>query len=713
MIRLNLRRPERRGSDRAPHAFTSQGETSVPVRTVFGTWRVLLLASLLAPAPIAFPRVSPARRAEARATFDRATRMREDLEAQPESDRRKSDYEKLIRTYQAVYRLDTAYTKTPVALAAVAEIYEEMGRVYSTERYFLESARAYRFLMTEYPYNSLARDVLYEMGRIYLTDLKDPEEARAAFQKFLELYPRSPKRAEVREKLKEISRSQQERRAAAVAPAGGADIEEGARPKSLPEVTGVRRWVGPDYSRIVIGLDGEAKFDTSRLRDPDRIVLDLSNTRLGTGLASKTFPVEDGYLRQIRIAQFRPNVTRVVLDVEKIEDYSIFTLPNPFRLVIDIHGGPTPVAEKIMTPIDSGPSKPAPLATEGSSAQTQAQRPPAKQTQERSPQSGAQRNSGETAAGNSAGGEQQTKEVASLGSRPVPEPNHANAKTAAQPSREIRTPVKAAAPTESGEQTLTRALGLKIGRVVIDPGHGGHDTGTIGPKGLREKDVVLDVALRLKKLIEKNRGSSVLLTRRDDTFIPLEERTAIANEKAADLFISVHANASRDPDARGVETYYLNFTSSPESLEVAARENATSQESVHELQDLIKKIAMTEKIRESREFAQLVQHELYASVVKAGKAQRDRGLKKAPFVVLIGANMPSILAEISFLSNPRDERLLKRRDYRQKVAQALYQGITRYVDNLGGTRMLERAQRRVSPPATSAKEPFQDNPPNF
>src|SRR2546422_8437018 len=702
MTRLNLRRPERRGPDWPPHACTSRGEASVRVRRVFRSWRVLLLASLLVPAPVAFPRVSAARGGEARATFDRATRMRVALEAEPETDRRKSDYEKLIRTYQAVYRLDTAYTKTPVALAAAAEIYEEMGRVYSTERYFVEALQAYRFLITEYPYNSLGPDALYEMGRIYLTDLKDPEEARAAFQKFLELYPRSPKRAEVREKLKEISRAQQERRAAASAPA-----------KGLPEVTGVRRWVGPDYSRIVIGLDGEAKFDTSRLRDPDRIVLDLSNTRLGTGLASKTFPVEDGYLRQIRIAQFRPNVTRVVLDVEKIEDYSIFTLPNPFRLVIDIHGGPTPVAEKIMTPIDSGPSKPAPLATEGSSAQTQAQRPPAKQTQERSPQSGAQRNSEETAAGNSAGGEQQTKEVASLGSRPGPEPNHANTKTAAQPSREIRTPVKAAAPTESGEQTLTRALGLKIGRVGIDPGHGGHDTGTIGPKGLREKDVVLDVALRLKKLIEKNRGSSVLLTRRDDTFIPLEERTAIANEKAADLFISVHANASRDPDARGVETYYLNFTSSPESLEVAARENATSQESVHELQDLIKKIAMTEKIRESREFAQLVQHELYASVVKAGKAQRDRGLKKAPFVVLIGANMPSILAEISFLSNPRDERLLKRRDYRQKVAQSLYQGITRYVDNLGGTRMLERAQRRVSPPATSAKEPFQDNPPNF
>jgi N-acetylmuramoyl-L-alanine amidase len=240
---------------------------------------------------------------------------------------------------------------------------------------------------------------------------------------------------------------------------------------------------------------------------------------------------------------------------------------------------------------------------------------------------------------------------------------------------------------------LTRVLGLKIGRVVIDPGHGGHDTGTIGPTGLREKDVVLDVALKLKKLLTRNTGNSVVLTRSDDSFVPLEERTAIANEKAADLFVSIHANASRDQSARGVETYYLNFTSSPESLEVAARENATSQESVHQLQDLIKKIALSEKTEESHEFAQMVQQQVSASLAKAGAAQRDRGLKKAPFVVLIGANMPSILAEISFLTNPRDERLLKKPAYRQKIAEALYVGIARYVNTLGRAQVAEQARR--------------------
>jgi len=180
--------------------------------------------------------------------------------------------------------------------------------------------------------------------------------------------------------------------------------------------------------------------------------------------------------------------------------------------------------------------------------------------------------------------------------------------------------------------------------------------------------------LKLKKLLEQNTGCEVVMTRSDDTFIPLEERTAIANEKSADLFISVHANASPDKSARGIETYYLNFTSSPDALEVAARENASSQEAVHQLQDLIKKIAMTEKIEESQDFASQVQRQVYTQVTKASGAQRDRGIKKAPFVVLIGANMPSVLAEISFLTNPKDEKLLRRPDYREKIAEALYEG---------------------------------------
>jgi N-acetylmuramoyl-L-alanine amidase len=248
-------------------------------------------------------------------------------------------------------------------------------------------------------------------------------------------------------------------------------------------------------------------------------------------------------------------------------------------------------------------------------------------------------------------------------------------------------------PMADGDRSLIRALGLRIGKIVIDPGHGGHDTGTIGPHGLLEKDLVLDVSKRLGKLLEARLGAEVTFTRRDDTFIPLETRTSIANQASADLFVSVHANSSHDPDARGVETYYLNFTSSPEALEVAARENAEADKSIHELQDLVKKIALKEKIEESKEFASDVQQSLHSGLAARTSGVRDRGVKKAPFVVLIGANMPSILAEISFISNPGDEKRLKSAEYRQRIAESLYRGIARYVNGLGGVKVASRLEK--------------------
>src|SRR5207249_4146679 len=260
-------------------------------------------------------------------------------------------------------------------------------------------------------------------------------------------------------------------------------------------------------------------------------------------------------------------------------------------------------------------------------------------------------------------------------------------------TRPMQPAVRTAAPTASGERSLIRALGLKIGKIVIDHGHGGHDTGTIGPNGLLEKDLVLDVSRRLGKLLAAPLGAQVVFTRRDDTFIPLETRTAIANQEQADLFVSVHANSSHDQDARGVETYYLNFTSSPEALEVAARENAASDKPIHELQDLVKKIALKEKIEESREFASDVQQSLHTGLAAKTSGVRDRGVKKAPFVVLIGANMPSILAEISFISNPGDEKRLRTPEYRQRIAESLYRGISRYVNGLGGVKVASKIEK--------------------
>jgi N-acetylmuramoyl-L-alanine amidase len=289
---------------------------------------------------------------------------------------------------------------------------------------------------------------------------------------------------------------------------------------------------------------------------------------------------------------------------------------------------------------------------------------------------------------------EKTKSASTIPGPPAP----LDAKTStAKKKRKAQTAdpdVREAQPTASGERSLTRALGLKIGKIVIDPGHGGHDTGTIGPNGLEEKDLVLEVSRRLGTLLQTRLGAEVIFTRRDDTFIPLETRTAIANQEGADLFVSVHANSSHDPDARGVETYYLNFTSSPDALEVAARENAVSEESIHELQDLVKKIALKEKIDESQEFASDVQNSLHSGLAAKNPGVRDRGVKKAPFIVLIGANMPSILAEISFVSNPGDERRLATSEYRQKIAESLYRGIAKYVSGLSGVKVASKIDKQ-------------------
>jgi N-acetylmuramoyl-L-alanine amidase len=188
-------------------------------------------------------------------------------------------------------------------------------------------------------------------------------------------------------------------------------------------------------------------------------------------------------------------------------------------------------------------------------------------------------------------------------------------------------------------------------------------------------------------MVEERLGSEVVYTRNDDTFVPLEMRTAIANQKQADLFVSIHANASRDAKARGVETYYLSFSTSQDTLETAARENAVSEKSIHELQDLVKKITLYEKVEESKEFAADVQKSLYTGISRGNAGLRNRGVRKAPFVVLIGANMPSILAEISFVSNPQDEKLLKKPEYRQRIAESLFRGIQQYAGSLGGVKV--------------------------
>jgi N-acetylmuramoyl-L-alanine amidase len=220
-----------------------------------------------------------------------------------------------------------------------------------------------------------------------------------------------------------------------------------------------------------------------------------------------------------------------------------------------------------------------------------------------------------------------------------------------------------------------------VSRIVLDPGHGGHDPGVKG-SGINESDLVLDVTLRLKALLEKTPGIDVVLTRNTDVFIPLEQRTAIANREGADLFLSIHANASRNLKARGVETYFLNFAANPEAEAVAARENSASGQTMHRLPDIVRAITLNNKLDESRDFAETVQRSMVRSLSTKNRELQDRGVKQAPFVVLIGAGMPSVLAEISFVSNKQEGQLLKTGAYRDQIAQALHDAVLKYQRSL-------------------------------
>jgi len=468
----------------------------------------------------------------------------------------------------------------------------------------------------------------------------------------------------------------------------------GKRYGQMAQVTGIRHWSTPDYTRVAIDLGDDVTYEAARVPNPDRIYFDLHGTRLAQELVGKSFAVtDDGFLKKIRAAQFSNDMTRVVLDVNDVTEYSAFLLPNPYRLIIDIHGGSKaePGAPVVAVPMQRAatttPTVPNTTAVKAGSSFDVAALSAQPGRVEATSQPTSQPISA-VVSDRTQGAGPRVQGVDGLDSgadavSPSVAKKSKKGKTVKDPDAG---PARAAVPTADGETSLVRALGLKIGRIVIDAGHGGHDTGTIGADGILEKDVVLDVALRVGKLLHDRLGSEIIYTRSDDTFIPLETRTAIANKAQADLFLSIHANSSPDASARGVETYYLNFTSSPDALETAARENAVSDQSIHQLSDLVKKIALKDKIEESREFAGDVQQGLYGGLQKGNAGLKDRGVKKAPFVVLIGANMPSILAEISFVTNAKDARELEEPEYRERVAESLYKGVAKYAGGLSGTR---------------------------
>jgi len=674
---------------------------------------VLVLGALLLCLP------SPARadrESAARDQFAHAVRMRTMLEGLLPKDRSVTDYKETIAAYQKVYLISAQSAEVTASLVAEAELYREMGYFFD-RKYFQASIDMYKFLMAQYPGTRYRGEALFAIAQIQKDDQKNLQAAETTYQEFLKRFPLSNHAADARAALAEIAQARGATspatlpartgvggaagatrglsarqgtvaapgsNSAAGQPQGPAMEEVAGRPgtdfaglgpivqpqeprKSWAAVESVEAFNSKDRTRIIVRLNDTVTFDSAHLLAPDRIYFDLHQARVSRHMRGQSFDFQSGLLKSLRVGQNRPDVVRIVLNADAARDYSAVLVGKPYRLVIDLRGAKavapsSPAATTAAAVTVSKPSAVAPAVAVPAVASTgESSAPGTSNTAEQVPTETVNVDSAKlsSSVARRLAGTAPPRTTASL--KPPPEPR----------------------PMRNGGRSLSRELGLKISRIVIDPGHGGRDTGTIGPHGLMEKDVCLDVALRLGHIIQKDLpGAQVIYTRKTDIFVPLEERTAIANKEKADLFISIHANSSHDRYARGIETYYLNFATSPEAMEVATRENAYSTESIHDLQNLIQKIARNDKIEESKELATDIQGALSHRLELVSASEHNRGVKRAPFVVLIGANMPSVLCEISFLSNPTDERLLRRPIQRERIAMGIYRGIATYLASI-------------------------------
>lgn len=522
-----------------------------------------------------------------------------------------------VTAFRSIYKAAPDHQVAPKSLFMLGKIFQAMFQQSGKPQDLDQAIASYEELSSKYAGNTLADDAFFILGTVYLTEKKDPGKAARAYAKIIAIYPEGDMAGAAEEQLLRIKQG-----TAAPSPIPTTKEEPGEKcltPQVAEEppandltakktgpatVLPIRHWSNNRYTRLIVETTGPVTFKHQALTGDEasqrRIYIDLHNSRLSPETV-KTIPIEDGLLRRVRNAQFDPKTVRVVLDTQtKISDYKVFTLTDPFRVVIDVMS-------------TAAPDKTAQSEGKGKSA-------------------GKQKKGG--------------------------------------PANKKEPP------------TLAKQLGLGIKRIVIDPGHGGKDPGTCSPSGLKEKDIVLDVALRVARILKEKIGCEVILTRDRDVFIPLEERTAMANAKEADLFLSIHVNAAPNHEARGIETYVLDLASNKDAMRLAAMENATSAKQISDLQSILLDLMQNSKINESLKLAGLVQEEMVSGLNKKFSAVTNLGVKKAPFVVLIGAQMPAILTEIAFLSNPEEERRLKDETYLAGVANHISGGVAQYVESL-------------------------------
>ncbi|MFP4236219.1 MAG: N-acetylmuramoyl-L-alanine amidase [Desulfonatronovibrio sp.] len=542
--------------------------------------------------------------------------------------------------FEQSYEADPKGPNAVKSLFYLGRTYEELGKRSYLESDFEKAENYYDQVVRDFPSHSWADDAQFRKAGIYLNEHEDSAQAYIEYLRVVYNFPKGDKRAEAKEILKELDQANLEKinkedndfsrtgaeKAGEIPDESAAVIEDLqetplALSSSLPAEEGgqassssgarlerIRHWSNDEYTRVVLDLDSPADYFHKLLKPdpelgtPHRLFIDLEQTRVSKDTHAEE-NVADGILRRIRSAQFSKDKSRVVLDIQDLDDFKVFALENPFRVVVDVFA---PEKKRSLKAV-SGESVPRVDLDSGN------------------------------------------KDVTA--------------------------------------QSLVEQLGLKVRTIMIDPGHGGKDPGAVY-KNVLEKDIVLPMSKILGRMLEE-KGFEVLYTRTTDVFVPLEERTAMANSKNVDLFISLHANAHRNRNVRGLEVYYLNFAQTKDAMRVAARENAVSTQKISDLQYILTDLMLSSKINESRDLANKIHKITFDHVRSRYSGIKDNGVRQAPFYVLMGARMPAILVETGYMTNEQDLKFLRSDDFLNQVAGGLTQGVLAYKDKIEQFARLE------------------------
>jgi len=495
-----------------------------------------------------------------------------DLRQSPGKKKYRHNWMRCIRKFQDVYRHNPAGPWAAAGLYQSGILYQELYKLSGRKADEREAIEIYRQIMQQYPSSRYRQKASVALDRMPMAGAMKENSTQSAEP----VQPAAPPEAQPSARGGEKT-----------TPSGSAAVPS--------QIIGLRYWSNPNYTRIVIDADHPTSFTQRLLKKdpalnkPQRLYVDLDNAVLGAN-TKKIIPINDELLVDTRAGQYTPDSVRVVVDIKSFSTYKIFSLKNPFRIVLDVWGG----------------------------------------DKEEKPEL-----------------------------------------TAGQPR------VKG---TDIPDSALAKQFALGVRKIVIDPGHGGRDFGAPGYiKGVHEKIITLSIGKRLAKKIRKTLKCEVIMTRQTDCYLTLEERTAIANTRNADLFISIHTNSTRNRRAFGIETYFLNLATDEDSILVAARENATSAKNISDLQTILNDLMQNAKINESSRLATQVQTSLYEQMRTRYSQVKNLGVKQAPFYVLLGAQMPSILIETSFISNARECKRLVNTKYQDQLCDAIIDGIREYI----------------------------------